>query len=230
MSTLNYNGLSNDQVVKSRQENGSNNLKLKDDRVLLQVVKEVATEPMFILLLAACIIYFIVGQYREGVIMLIAIFIVAGISLFQEYRSKNAVKALKKLSAANATVLRNGKQQKIPTEEVVVGDTLLLAEGEVVAADGVLLVANDLSLNESIVTGESFAVTKNADGAQRHAGGKRRRNGAGYCRWATIKFRKNWRFPTGNHYCKNSAANSDKVFCTQHGMDRCHCFPAGSWF
>ncbi len=164
MSTLNYNGLSNDQVVKSRQENGSNNLKLKDDRVLLQVVKEVATEPMFILLLAACIIYFIVGQYREGVIMLIAIFIVAGISLFQEYRSKNAVKALKKLSAANATVLRNGKQQKIPTEEVVVGDTLLLAEGEVVAADGVLLVANDLSLNESIVTGESFAVTKNADG------------------------------------------------------------------
>ncbi|HEY6503419.1 MAG TPA: cation-translocating P-type ATPase, partial [Chitinophagaceae bacterium] len=124
---------------------------------------EVALEPMFILLLAACIIYFIVGQYQEGIIMLVSIFIVTGISLFQEYRSRNAVQALKKISAAKAKVLRNGIAVHIDSEEIVVDDLLLVEEGEIVAADGLIIAANDLSLNESILTGESFAVTKSED-------------------------------------------------------------------
>jgi len=131
--------------------------------VFLNVLKEVVLEPMFILLLAACIIYFAVGQYKEGIIMLVSIFIVAGISLFQEYRSKNAVLSLKKLSAAHAKVLRNGAPIQIATEEIVVDDLLLLEEGEVVAADGLIVSANDFSLNESILTGESFAVIKTAN-------------------------------------------------------------------
>lgn len=159
----NTTGLTAAEVTASRQQHGGNNLEMKEDRVLLQVLKEVVLEPMFIILLAACIIYFVVGQYQEGIIMLVAIFIVAGISLFQEYRSKNAVQALKKLSAAHAKVLRNSEVVQIATEEIVVGDLLILEEGEVVAADGLLVAANDLSLNESILTGESFAVTKAAD-------------------------------------------------------------------
>ncbi len=156
-------GLTQEQVIASRQQFGSNTLEMKEDRVLLQVLKEVVLEPMFILLLAACIIYFIVGQYQEGIIMLVSIFIVAGISLFQEYRSKNAVQALKKLSAAKATVQRNGITIQIPTEEIVVNDLLMLEEGEIVEADGLIVAANDFSLNESILTGESFAVIKTAD-------------------------------------------------------------------
>ncbi|HSN60836.1 MAG TPA: HAD-IC family P-type ATPase [Ferruginibacter sp.] len=159
----NATGLTEAEVTASRQQHGGNTLEMKEDRVLLQVLKEVVLEPMFIILLAACIIYFVVGQYQEGIIMLVAIFIVAGISLFQEYRSKNAVQALKKLSAAHAKVLRNSEVVQIATEEIVVGDLLILEEGEVVAADGLLVAANDLSLNESILTGESFAVTKAAD-------------------------------------------------------------------
>jgi Ca2+-transporting ATPase len=156
-------GLTSAQVELSRQTHGSNTLEMQEDRVLLQVLKEVVLEPMFILLLAACIIYFVLGQYQEGIIMLVAIFLVAGISLFQEYRSKNAVQALKKLSAAHARVMRNNRVTKIATDEIVVDDLLLLEEGEVVEADGLIISANDLSLNESILTGESFAVTKNAD-------------------------------------------------------------------
>ncbi len=156
-------GLTSEQVITSRQQHGSNTLEMQEDRVLLQVLKEVVLEPMFILLLAACIIYFVVGQYEEGIIMLVSIFIVAGISLFQEYRSKNAVQALKKLSAANANVLRNGIISQIATEEIVVDDLILLEEGEVVPADGLIVAANDFSLNESILTGESFAVIKTAD-------------------------------------------------------------------
>ena len=156
-------GLSSEQVTSSRLQEGSNTLEAREERVFGQVVKEVVLEPMFILLLAACIIYFVVGQYREGMIMLVSIFIVAGISLFQEYKSRNAVQALNKLSAARATVVRNGLVKKIPAEEIVVNDLMLLEEGEIVAADGFIIAANDFSLNESILTGESFSVTKTAE-------------------------------------------------------------------
>ena len=156
-------GLSAEEVKASRELNGNNSIEIKEDRVLATVLKDVVLEPMFILLMAACIVYFIVGEYQEGIIMLVSIFIVAGISLFQEYRSKNAVQALKKLSAPSATVFRNGEIIKIPTEDIVVDDLLMLEEGEVVAADGSIFSANDFSLNESILTGESFHVVKSAN-------------------------------------------------------------------
>ena len=144
------NGLNETEIINSRKENGSNAIELKEDRVFWHVLKEVVFEPMFILLLFACIIYFIVGQTKEGIIMLVSIFIVAGISLFQEYRSRNAVQALKKLSSSVATVIRNGITTKIHTEEIVVDDILILEEGEIVSADGLILAANEFSLNESI--------------------------------------------------------------------------------
>jgi Ca2+-transporting ATPase len=162
-TTENQKGLTAEEVELSRKANGSNAMDMQEDRVFFQVLKEVVMEPMFIILLAACIIYFAVGQLKEGIIMLVSIFIVAGISLFQEYRSKNAVQALKKISAAKATVIRNGETKSIATEEIVVDDIVLLEEGEIVAADGLIIAANDFSLNESIITGESFAVIKVAD-------------------------------------------------------------------
>jgi Ca2+-transporting ATPase len=162
-SAINNTGLKTEQVIASREQNGSNAIELEEDRVFWHVLKEVVLEPMFILLLAACIIYFLVGQYQEGIIMLVSIFIVSGISLFQEYRSRNAVQALKKLSGAKAKVVRNGIVNQIAAEEIVTGDILLLEEGELVPADGSIVSANDFSLNESILTGESFTVTKTAD-------------------------------------------------------------------
>ncbi len=156
-------GLTAEQVIASRNTNGSNALEMQEDRVFWHVLKEVVLEPMFILLAAACIIYFFVGQYREGIIMAISVLIVAGISLFQEYRSRNAIQALKKLAASKATVMRDGKPVQVSTEEIVLGDVMLITEGESLAADGLIIAANDLSLNESILTGESFPVSKNAD-------------------------------------------------------------------
>jgi Ca2+-transporting ATPase len=158
------NGLSAEAVAASRKLHGSNALEIEEERVFWQVLKEVVSEPMFIILVVACIIYFIAGKLQEGIIMLISIFIVAGISFYQEYRSKNAIQALKKLSAAKANVMRDGQLIQIATEEIVVDDLLQLEEGEIVAADGVILTANDFSLNESILTGESFAVIKTAGG------------------------------------------------------------------
>ncbi len=153
-------GLTSEEVLQSRLLHGSNTLDIQEDRVFWKVLKEVVLEPMFILLLVACFIYFIVGSISEGIIMLISIFLVASISIYQDYKSRNAVKALHKLSATKAAVMRDGKIVKIAAEEIVVGDVILLEEGEIIAADGLIIVANDLSLNESILTGESFAVIK----------------------------------------------------------------------
>ena len=156
------NGLTKEQVADSRRLNGPNTLNLQEHSTFLHVVKDVVLEPMFILLMVACIIYFLLGGYEEGFIMLASIFIVAGISLYQEVRSRNAVDALKKSAAPRATVIRDGAEIIIATEALVVGDMVMLEEGAIVPADGIILSANDLSLNEAILTGESLPVTKTA--------------------------------------------------------------------
>lgn len=159
-------GLSDQEVEQSHRQHGSNNLDPVQNRVGLQVLREVATEPMFVLLLLACSIYFLVGQTQEGIIMLVSLMLVAGISFFQDYRSRNAIKALHKLSAEKATVRRNGEWQTIASDDVVVGDMLWLEEGEIVAADGAITSASDFLLNESILTGEAFPVRKTAGNDQ----------------------------------------------------------------
>ncbi|MDB5202961.1 MAG: cation-translocating P-type ATPase [Ferruginibacter sp.] len=153
-------GLSDAAVMQSRLLHGHNEMQSREGRVFWQVVKSIVTEPMFMLLLLACGVYLIAGQHLEALIMVVAILIVSGISVYQEYRSRNAVGALKKLSAPRATLIRNGIHVQVPSGEVVVGDLMLLAEGELVAADGLIISANDLALNESMLTGESFAVSK----------------------------------------------------------------------
>jgi len=157
-------GLQSDEVIASRQKHGKNVLELQDDKVFLHVVKEVVLEPMFVLLVISCIVYFLLRQHQEGFIMLASIFIVAGISFFQEYRSRNAVHALRQLSSAKATVIRNGVEIQIPVEEIVVDEILLVEEGEVIPADGTILSSNDFSVNESILTGESLSVYKSNEG------------------------------------------------------------------
>lgn len=157
-----HTGLTTEEVIRSRQEHGGNSLEMREERVFWHTLREVVTEPMFLLLLAVCLVYFTVGQHREGVIMLVSILIVSGISLFQDYRSRNAVQALKKMSASRAIVIRNNRKEEVLADDIVVGDLLLLEEGELVAADGGIVSANDLSLNESILTGESLSVYKSA--------------------------------------------------------------------
>jgi Ca2+-transporting ATPase len=156
-------GLSDEEVINSRNRYGGNVFYLKEERTFLHVIKDVVLEPMFILLLAACAVYFFIRQYDEGIIMLVSIFIVAGISFFQEFRSRNAIQALKKLSAPKVKVIRNGKEIKIASEEIVVNDIMRLEEGENISCDGRIVSENDFSVNESLITGESFAVYKNAD-------------------------------------------------------------------
>lgn len=162
ISTYNENGLTDQEVKNSFFQNGSNSLNLKKDKVFKNVLKGIVLEPMFVILLITCIIYFSLEQTKEGIIMLISLFIVAGISFFQDLRSRNAVQALQKISQSKAKVKRNGKFENVDVDNLVTGDLLFLEEGEIIAADGLIVKASDFSLNESILTGEAFPVSKSA--------------------------------------------------------------------
>lgn len=154
-------GLSNDEVIASRKKWGSNSLEHQQKNHLLISILELVKDPMFLLLFAAASIYYITGDYGDGIFMTIAILLVAAISLFQQARSRNAIDTLKKLSQPKSKVIRNGKIIEIPSEEIVVGECIQVQEGSFIPADAVIIQSNDFSVNESILTGESLSVFKN---------------------------------------------------------------------
>jgi len=156
-------GLSDNEVLTSKKKHGQNKLTYKKENNFLDALKSIAKEPMVILLLVAAAIYFISGETGNGVFLAGAIILVATISLFQDSRSRNALQKLKNLTQPNCKVIRNGQTVEIKSEDVVVGDSLIVEEGTSITADGIIVHSNDFSVNESILTGESFAVAKDKD-------------------------------------------------------------------
>lgn len=121
---------------------------------------EVFTEPLVLLLLAACALYFALGDVVEGWFMAGAILFVVLLDVVQDVRAEKAIDTLRVLSQPMVQVIRDGGAVDIPVEEVVVGDVLSISEGQRIAADAVLLQLHDLSVDESILTGESMPVSK----------------------------------------------------------------------
>ncbi|MGC3943066.1 MAG: cation-translocating P-type ATPase [Chryseolinea sp.] len=152
-------GLSDAEVASSRERHGSNAIKV-EQRGLLHAIWEVAREPMPLLLVVAASIYFITGHNGDGIFMLSAIAAVIGISLFQESRSRNAIKALAAMTQPLNKVIRNGKQISIDRDDIVVGDYIVVEEGTAIGADAELIRANDFTVDESILTGEFVPVVK----------------------------------------------------------------------
>lgn len=155
-----FQGLSDAEVIASRKANGSNALQKTTNYAWLQSLKETVSEPMFVLLVACTVIYFVLGEHPEGFFMLGAIILVSAISFYQDSRSKQALEALKAFTESTATVIRNNQAVEIPAENIVLGDFIIVSEGELMPADGKLIQINDFSVNESILTGEAFAVYK----------------------------------------------------------------------
>lgn len=154
-------GLNPDQVLAARRQYGENRLEQKQENALVQILRDLGQEPMFLLLLVAAVIYFISGQTAEGVFMGISIVLVSAISIYQDARSRNALSALRKLTHPNAYVVREGEKMAIAKEEIVMGDIMVIEEGSAIPADGRILQSNDFEVNESILTGESFPVSRN---------------------------------------------------------------------
>lgn len=164
MPTNNFSikGLTDDQVLQAREKYGYNRLAYKKENGFWQAVKGLAKEPMVILLLVASAIYFMSGDVGDGIFLAAAIVLVSAISLYQDSRSRNALEKLKSFTQPTCKVIRNGEEVEINSEALVVGDSLMIEEGTAIAADGTIIHSNDFSVNESILTGESFAVYKDA--------------------------------------------------------------------
>ncbi|EON76865.1 Cation transport ATPase [Lunatimonas lonarensis] len=157
---MEYQGLNDQQVAANRAAFGENQPEERFQLPIWGILLEIVKEPLFIILLVASTVYFVLGETTEGIIMLVAIGLISGISIFQENKSRNAVNALKKLSSPKAQVYRNGRLTTIPTEEIVIKDLILVEDGDLIPADAKIIEAHDFSVNESMLTGESLSVSK----------------------------------------------------------------------
>lgn len=159
----NLRGLLPHEIPLLQKQYGKNRLRPGAGHRLLRILIDIFREPMFILLAIACSLYFILGEVGEGVLMAIAMIVVTAISLYQEVKSSRALEALKQLTEPMVMVIRNGQEQVISDEDLLPGDIMLLEEGMKIPADAVIIQSNDLSINESVITGESLPVEKTGD-------------------------------------------------------------------
>ncbi|MBM2853646.1 MAG: ATPase [Steroidobacteraceae bacterium] len=155
-------GLTNATAADRLQADGPNELPAAHGRRLLDMLLRVVAEPMFLLLCVAVTLYVVLGELREALILATSLLAVVAISASQERRAERALEALRDLSSPRAAVLRDGELRRIAGREVVRGDIVMLAEGDRVPADGVLLESIDLEIDESLLTGESLAAPKHA--------------------------------------------------------------------
>ncbi|HEY0742713.1 MAG TPA: cation-translocating P-type ATPase [Chryseosolibacter sp.] len=158
--TEEFRGLAEDEVLRLRKQYGWNRLDLKERHPIVRSLVRALKEPMLLLLILASTIYFLTGAYAEGIFMAAAIVAVSFISLYQESKSEKALKALKAYAQPKAKVIRGGVEAQVATEELVPGDIFIIQEGEIIPADGVVVRANDFTVNESLLTGESLPVNK----------------------------------------------------------------------
>jgi Ca2+-transporting ATPase len=155
------NGLTSIQAAEKIKLEGYNELASAKPKNILSIALEVIKEPMFLLLISCGILYMILGDYKEGIILLSAIFIIIFITFYQYQKTEKALDALKKLSSPRALVIRDGKEIRIPGREVVTDDIIIINEGDRIPADAVLLDSLNISVDESLLTGESVPVVKN---------------------------------------------------------------------
>nr|WP_019142689.1 cation-translocating P-type ATPase [Noviherbaspirillum massiliense] len=155
-------GCSAEEAARRLKQEGYNELPAKRKRDALHIVLEVLCEPMFLLLLGAGLIYLLLGDAGDALMLLGFVFITMGITIVQERRTERVLETLRDLSSPRALVIRDGEQERVPGREVVRGDLLVIEEGDRVAADAALIEAHDLLVDESLLTGESVAVAKQA--------------------------------------------------------------------
>jgi Ca2+-transporting ATPase len=155
-------GLSEREAAERLRKEGYNEIPSTRRRSIFAIALDVAREPMFLMLVACGILYLILGDVEEASMLLFFVFVVMGITLYQERKTERALEALRDLSSPRALVIRDGVEKRIAGREVVRGDLLVVKEGDRVPADATLLSSLNLSVDESLLTGESVPVRKMA--------------------------------------------------------------------
>ena len=173
------NGLTKEEAKRRLEKNGLNKLKEKKKKSFLRIFFEQMNNPMIYVLLIAVAItigvsvyetikagYFSfleIGDWPDVVIVLLVIILNSIIGTIQEIKAETSLEALKKMSSPQSLVIRDGEKIKIKSEELVVGDIVLIEEGDIIGADLRLIESYNLKVNESSLTGESLPIEKNAN-------------------------------------------------------------------
>ena len=153
-------GLTMKEVREREKKYGKNIISIKSSGSIRKHLLHICTEPIYLILATSAIIYFVLGETMDGIIMISFVIFVIGIDLFQDIRTGNTLKKLKEITSPRVEVIRDGKRYLILKEDLVPGDLVLLDEGVKIPADGHLIACNGLCVDESILTGEAVPVIK----------------------------------------------------------------------
>ena len=153
-------GLSEKEAAATLKREGYNEIPSAKKRGFFSIAFSVIREPMLLLLIAGGIIYMVLGDIQEALLLLFFVFVIISITLYQERKTERTLEALRDLSSPRAMVIRDSVTRRIAGREVVRGDIIVLSEGDRVPADGIVLACNNLTLEESLLTGESVPVHK----------------------------------------------------------------------
>jgi Ca2+-transporting ATPase len=153
-------GLSTAAAELRLKRDGYNELPRPDQRTFFRIVVEVVREPMLALLIGGGVVYFLLGEIKDTIILLAFGLMSVLITIVQEARTEKVLEALRDLTSPRALVIRDGERKRIPGRDVVQGDLIALAEGDRIPADAILVEAHDLQTDESLLAGESVPVQK----------------------------------------------------------------------
>ncbi|MCR5882007.1 cation-translocating P-type ATPase [Rhizobacter sp. J219] len=170
---LSEQGLSDPEAQVRLRRDGLNRLPPPEHKSTLRVIASAGAQPMVLLLVACTVLYGLLGDVFDALALAVSICAVIGISAYQELRTQRVLEALRDLASPRSTVVRGGVVRRISSQEIVVGDRLLVEEGDRLACDATLVDAHAMRTDESMLTGESMPVDKHpgdAEHAQLHAG------------------------------------------------------------
>ncbi len=153
-------GLSEVEATRLLKVHGYNELPSQKKPSLLSILIRVLSEPMLLLLIGCGILYFLIGETKDAAMLVAFVFVMIGITFFQERKTERTLEALRELSSPRALVIRDGKQIRIPGREVVRKDLIVIREGDRIPADATVLTSENLMVDESLLTGESIPVRK----------------------------------------------------------------------
>ena len=153
-------GLTTAEAKRLQGQYGKNELTQQKKKSFFKQALHIICEPMFLLLIVSAVIYFFLGEPRDGAIMLIFVVGMISIDIIQEWKTDKTLNALKNLSAPQITVIRGGAEQTIASADLVPGDLMMIYEGVKIPADGSVVRCNDLCVDESSLTGEAEGVWK----------------------------------------------------------------------
>ena len=160
MNTI-WNGLTQEQAKQNLETFGFNELPTSKPKSIFKIAVEVFKEPLFLLLIACSSLYLILGDTTEGVILFSSVFIIIFITFNQHRKTEKSLEALRQLSSPRALVIRDNQEVRITGREIVPNDIIILNEGDRVPADAILLESTNLTIDESLLTGEAIPVNKN---------------------------------------------------------------------